>query len=81
MSLNLYYYYSFIQDDDEGHLSVFHCIQDMMSKCPNIFLIHFIRLGVLQKISEMANQLKVVDDQQDDDLIQEVIFVYIFIFN
>ena len=61
---------------------MFHCIQDMMSKCPNIFLIHFIRLGVLQKISEMANQFKVVDDQQQQDdvlidgKIQEVIFLF-----
>jgi len=40
---------------------VFQCVQDMMSKGPNIFLIHFIRLGVLQKISEMANQFEVAD--------------------
>lgn len=27
-----------------------------MSKNPNVFLIHFIRLGVLQRITEMVNE-------------------------
>ncbi|XP_066922502.1 E3 ubiquitin-protein ligase HECTD1-like [Clytia hemisphaerica] len=61
-----------VEDDDEGHLAVFNCVQDMMTKGPNIFLIHFIRLGVLQKISEMASQFEIVDqDVIIDGKIQE----------
>lgn len=43
-----------------------------MSKGANIFLIHFIRLGVLQKISELAsesegiNQDQLIDGKVDD---------------
>ena len=71
-------HYFFIQDDDEGHLAVFNCVQDMMNKGPNIFLIHFIRLGVLQKISEMASQFEIVDqDVLIDGKIQEKVFLVI----
>jgi E3 ubiquitin-protein ligase HECTD1 len=52
--------------NDEGYLAAFHCVQDLMSKGPHIFLIHFIRLGVLQRITEMSNEL---DEVNDDDLI------------
>ena len=37
-----------------------------MSKGPHIFLIHFIRLGVLQRITEMSSEL---DEVNDEDLI------------
>ena len=70
-----YIFVVLFQDDDEGHLAVFQCIQDMMSKGPNIFLIHFIRLGVLQKISEMANQFEAADQDVliDGKIIDKVI--------
>ena len=38
----------------------------MMSKGEGIFLIHFVRLGVLQKITEMASE---VDHQNQEQLI------------
>lgn len=50
-----------VEDDDESHLAVFHCVKDLMSKGSKIFLIHFIRLGVLQKITEMASLFEVTD--------------------
>ena len=55
------YFFFILKDDDEGHLAVFHCVKDLMSKGSNIFLIHFIRLGVLQKITEMASLFEVSD--------------------
>lgn len=53
-----------VEEDDEGHLAAFHCIQDLMSKGANIFLIHFIRLGVLQKISELASESEDINQDQ-----------------
>lgn len=58
------------EGDDEGHLSAFHCVQDLMSKGPNIFLIHFIRLGVLQRITEMSNESEEVGQE---DLIDGIV--------
>lgn len=52
--------------DDEGYVAAFHCVQDLMTKGPHIFLIHFIRLGVLQRITEMSSEL---DEVNDEDLI------------
>ncbi|XP_047133370.1 E3 ubiquitin-protein ligase HECTD1 isoform X2 [Hydra vulgaris] len=55
-----------IEGDDEGHITAFYCVQDMMSKGEGIFLIHFVRLGVLQKITEIASEL---DNQHQEQLI------------
>lgn len=35
-----------------------------MSKNPNVFLIHFIRLGVLQRITEIVNESEEVETDE-----------------
>ena len=47
-----------------------------MSKNPNVFLIHFIRLGVLQRITEMVNESEEVeiDEIIEGKMAKKVVF-------
>ena len=54
----------YFQDDDEGHLTAFHCVEDLMSKGKDIFLVHFVRLGVLNRIKEISETY----DKEDLDI-------------
>ena len=42
------------QDDEDGHLTALHIIQDLMTKSPQVFLDHFARLGVFNKVLGLA---------------------------
>ena len=41
-------------DDEDGHLIVLQIIQDLMQKSPDLFLDHFARLGVFNKVLQLA---------------------------
>lgn len=47
-----------------------------MSKNPNVFLIHFIRLGVLQRITEMVNESEEgeIDEIIEGKMAKKVVF-------
>lgn len=47
-----------------------------MSKNPNVFLIHFIRLGVLQRITEIVNESEEVeiDEIIEGKMAKKVVF-------
>ena len=64
----------YFQDDDEAHLSAFYCVQDLMSKGSPIFLIHFIRLGVLQRITELAGESDDLNDEIIDGKINQKVY-------
>jgi len=51
-----------VEDDDEGHLTAFHCVEDLMSKGKEIFLVQFVRLGVLNRIKDIN------DSYEKDDI-------------
>ena len=56
----------FFKDDDEGHLTAFHCVEDLMSKGKDIFLVHFVRLGVLNRIQEISESHEKKDLDRPD---------------
>lgn len=47
-----------------------------MSKNPNVFLIHFIRLGVLQRITEIVNESEEVETDEiiEGKMAKKVVF-------
>lgn len=47
-----------------------------MSKNPNVFLIHFIRLGVLQRITEIINESEEVETDEiiEGKMAKKVVF-------
>ena len=42
------------QDDEDGHVTALHIIQELMSKGQELFLDHFARLGVFNMVHSMA---------------------------
>lgn len=56
----------FLQDDDEGHLTAFHCVEDLLSKGRDIFLVQFVRLGVLNRIKDINDTYEKEDFDKSD---------------
>ena len=54
------------QDDDEGHLTAFHCVEDLMSKGEDTFLVQFVRLGVLNRIKDINDSYEKEDNDKSD---------------
>lgn len=42
----------FLQEDDDGHVIALQTIYDLLTKCQDIFLDHFARLGVFCKVQQ-----------------------------
>jgi E3 ubiquitin-protein ligase HECTD1 len=51
------------EEDEDGHLTALHIIEDLMQKSPEVFLDHFARLGIFQKVLNLAGPA--FDDDAD----------------
>ena len=58
--------FCYLKDDDEGHLTAFHCVEDLMSKGKDIFLVQFVRLGVLNRIKDINETFEKEDVDKSD---------------
>eukprot|EP00794_Sanderia_malayensis_P020162 gene20162-22137_t len=59
------------EDDDNGHFTAFQCVEDLMNKAKDTFLVHFVRLGVLNRIKEISesfdkDELEIGDAAEHD---------------
>ena len=54
------------EDDDDCYLIVLQMISDVMSKGTDIFLEHFARLGVFQKVQSLAGQNAASSNEDDE---------------
>lgn len=61
------------EDDDEGYLLVLQIIQDLMAKGSDVFLEHFARLGVFNKVLNLAglNEHQDMSIESFDPVIQK----------
>lgn len=44
----------FLQDDDDGHLTVLGISEELMTKAADVYLEQFARLGVFSKVEALA---------------------------
>lgn len=51
--LTIIYFFSLLQEDEDGHLVVLTIIEELMSKTQDVFLDHFARLGVFSKVQTL----------------------------
>lgn len=51
------------EEDEDGHLTALHIIEDLMQKAPSVFLDHFARLGVFTKVLNLAGPA--LEDEMD----------------
>lgn len=42
------------QEDEDGQHTVLQIIEDLMERCPDVYLDHFARLGVFNKVLAIA---------------------------
>lgn len=43
-----------LQDDDDGHLAALQCVSELMVKCQSEFTDHMARLGVVERVTQIA---------------------------
>ena len=47
-------------------MTAFHCVEDLMSKGKDVFLVQFVRLGVLNRIKDINDSYEKEDSDKSD---------------
>jgi hypothetical protein len=63
------------QEDDDGHLCVLSIMQDLMDKARHVFLEHFARLGLYNRVLMLAGPMALQEEgaKAKDDKVGNVI--------